>query len=364
MSPRANQLADDSASHGTNDAPAARRLRGPARQEDAGHDPMTDWWHPVGWAADLGDAPRRTVLLGRSLVLWRDGDRVPRCLRDLCVHRGTALSLGEVHDGQLTCPYHGWRFAGTGRCTAIPQLPADRPIPAGAEVPAFRCEERHGLLWVCLGEPRADIPDFPEYGRPGFRHAACPPYRWRTSAARMVENFTDFGHLGWLHDGLLGSRDDVVVPEHTVQRTGHELRYGITMNVPAADGINDLADKTGTMTNSYLLSLPHAIHLRSHYPDSGHSRVLFFAAQPVDEHTSIGYCYQSRDFDLDGDDRRYVEFQEVLAEQDRVVVESQRPEELPADLADELHLRFDRVAVAYRRALADHHLVAGTPPRA
>jgi vanillate O-demethylase oxygenase-like protein len=40
-------------------------------------------------------------------------------------------------------------------------------------------------------------------------------------------------------------------------------------------------------------------------------------------------------------------------EQDRVLVEAQRPEELPVDLAEELHLRGpDTPAVEYRRRLA------------
>ena len=33
------------------------------------------------------------------------------------------LSLGRVCDGQLECAYHGWRFAGDGRCVSIPALP-------------------------------------------------------------------------------------------------------------------------------------------------------------------------------------------------------------------------------------------------
>ncbi len=64
-----------------------------------------------------------------------------------------------------------------------------------------------------------------------------------------------------------------------------------------------------------------------------------------------GYCYQSRDFDLDGADAAYADFQDLLAEQDRIIVESQLPLELPLDLGDELQLPFDRVAIAYRRAL-------------
>jgi hypothetical protein len=38
---------------------------------------------------------------------------------------------------------------------------------------------------------------------------------------------------------------------------------------------------------------------------------------------------------------------------DRGVVETQRPEQLPIDIGAELHLPFDRMAVAYRRALRD-----------
>jgi hypothetical protein len=39
--------------------------------------------------------------------------------------------------------------------------------------------------------------------------------------------------------------------------------------------------------------------------------------------------------------------------QDIPVVESQRPELLPLDLQEELHLRSDRVAIAYRRYLRE-----------
>ncbi len=41
-----------------------------------------------------------------------------------------------------------------------------------------------------------------------------------------------------------------------------------------------------------------------------------------------------------------------VTEQDRRIVEAQRPEELPLDLSEELHLRgTDAAAVEYRRAL-------------
>lgn len=319
-------------------------------------DALRGYWHPVDWSTAIGATPKRTVLLDTAVVVWRDGAGIAHAFRDLCMHRGTALSLGSVEDDCLVCPYHGWSYASDGRCVKIPQLAEGLPIPERVRAVGYHCEERYGLVWVCLGEPVTGIPDFPEWGDERYRHVPCAAYTWQTSAPRMVENFTDFGHLGYLHDGLLGTRDNLVVPSHRVRRAGYELHYELSMQVPNTNdrwAVTDLDGERGMQRNLYVLSLPHVIWLQCTYLSTGRHRTLFFAAQPHSVTSSTGYCYQSRDFDLDGADQPYADFQEFLAEQDRVVVESQRPEELPLDLSAELHLGFDRVAIAYRRALAD-----------
>lgn len=45
-------------------------------------------------------------------------------------------------------------------------------------------------------------------------------------------------------------------------------------------------------------------------------------------------------------------WEESIVGQDRPVVESQRPEELPLDLGQELHVQADSMTIAYRRELA------------
>ena len=316
---------------------------------------LRPYWHPVGWASALGTEPTSTLLLGERLAIWRTSDGAVHAAEDRCLHRGTALSLGYVDDHDcLVCPYHGWQFDAAGACVHIPQLGEGAPIPPRARITTYRCVERYGLVWVALEEPVAEIPAFPEFDDPAYRHVECPAYTWQSSAPRMVENFTDFGHLGWLHDGYLGTRDDLVVPPHTVADAGGELHYSLTMNVPNTNSefaVTNVHGEVGVQTNTYVLSLPHAIWLQCTYHDTGTHRTLFFAAQPRTATESTGYCYQSRDFDLEGDDQAYADFQDLLAEQDRVVIESQDPRELPLVLTDELHLPFDRVAIAYRRAL-------------
>jgi phenylpropionate dioxygenase-like ring-hydroxylating dioxygenase large terminal subunit len=47
-------------------------------------------------------------------------------------------------------------------------------------------------------------------------------------------------------------------------------------------------------------------------------------------------------------------------DQDTRIVESQRPELLPLDLQAELHLRSDRMAIAYRQWLGNLGLAFGT----
>ena len=74
-------------------------------------------------------------------------------------------------------------------------------------------------------------------------------------------------------------------------------------------------------------------------------------SQPVAANRCLGYCLIGQNYNLDQSERVFQEFEDVIFGQDRRIVESQRPEQVPFDLAAELHMKFDSVAVAYRRAM-------------
>jgi vanillate O-demethylase monooxygenase subunit len=57
------------------------------------------------------------------------------------------------------------------------------------------------------------------------------------------------------------------------------------------------------------------------------------------------------DFDLDGPDQPVLDFQEAVLNEDRPMVESQRPEELPLDLSEEFHIAADSFSTQFRRTL-------------
>jgi phenylpropionate dioxygenase-like ring-hydroxylating dioxygenase large terminal subunit len=304
------------------------------------------YWHPVAYESELAGAPHPVRLLGERLVLARLGGSVA-CFRDLCVHRATALSLGRVEGAELVCAYHGWRYAADGRCVHIPALPAERSIPAGARIERFACDVRHGLVWVCLSaDPVVGIPDYPEYADPDFRAVFVPPQDWRASAARATENSVDAAHFPWLHEGILGSRDHPEVPVFDIHQVGEELRYQ-WRDLP--NPMHPVAH-----TRVYRLHRPFSIHQRKEREDGETEAVLITACPRAEAETTV-YLVICRNFHLnDAELAERMATDVLILEQDRPVVESQRPAELPLDLAAELHLRGpDAVAVAYRRFMAD-----------
>ena len=66
------------------------------------------------------------------------------------------------------------------------------------------------------------------------------------------------------------------------------------------------------------------------------------------------YAFSSRNFALDQSDDSFREVMRTVIGQDRVIVENQRPEELPIDLSEELHLKGpDAGTLEYRRMLGE-----------
>ncbi|MCU1432481.1 MAG: Rieske (2Fe-2S) domain protein, partial [Actinotalea sp.] len=115
---------------------------------------LAGYWHPIAQSHDVDEKPRRFSLLEDDLVVYRDADGVA-AFRDICIHRGAALSLGWVREGRLVCPYHGWQYDRTGACVKIPSRPADAPIPAAAKAKAYQVREQYGLVWVAMTDPVA-----------------------------------------------------------------------------------------------------------------------------------------------------------------------------------------------------------------
>jgi phenylpropionate dioxygenase-like ring-hydroxylating dioxygenase large terminal subunit len=195
---------------------------------------LAHFWHPVEYSANVTDRPVAVKLLERPLALWRSNGGLV-AFHDLCVHRGTPLSLGSVCHDEIVCAYHGWHYRSDGACTRIPSLLSTRPIPTRARATAYRADERYGLVWVCLDKPRAAIPPFPpESEDPTFSWAenylTREAARVKANAARFVENMMDVAHFPWVHEGILGTRDDAEIADVAIETTATGFEYEVESN--------------------------------------------------------------------------------------------------------------------------------------
>ena len=84
----------------------------------------------------------------------------------------------------------------------------------------------------------------------------------------------------------------------------------------------------------------------------GDATILTFIASPIDAKRTRLYCFIARNHSLEKTDGEMSAGFDEIMEQDRVVVESQHPEEIPAHIREELHLRVpDAASIAYRKLL-------------
>lgn len=310
-------------------------------------------WYVVAQSRDVVEGkPVRARLLGEDLVLWRQGDRL-MVWQDLCIHRGTRLSLGSIQPKGLMCAYHGWTYNTDGQCVHIPAHPDQTP-PTKARVKSYPVVERYGWVWTTLGEPAHDIPVFAEWDDSSYRKIHSGPYAYKATAPRAVENFLDVAHFPFVHAGYLGDANHATIEDYeaTIGDDG-VTASNITVWQPDPDG-------TGVgknVTYTYRVYRPTL----AYFVKTEKQRFsIFFPVTPVDEIGCIGWMCMAMNYAFDTPEEQIRSFQDEVTAQDMPIVESQHPERLPLDLQAELHLRCDRTSIAYRKWLKMMGVTIGT----
>jgi phenylpropionate dioxygenase-like ring-hydroxylating dioxygenase large terminal subunit len=312
-------------------------------------------WLAIAWSPEvLAGKPLARQALGVEVVLWRSSGAV-HCWRDLCIHRGAKLSLGTVKGGDcLACPYHAWEYNADGRCVRIPAQPEVTP-PAKARAQTFEARERYGIIWVRFEKSAEELPDFAFGDDPAFRLVPAGPYRFRALGPRVIENFFDVAHLGIVHAGLLGDPERVRIEEYEVAMTARGPEASdIRIWQPDPDGTGQAA----LVNYRYWAIGPLTAGLQKVH---GQQRFgILLQVLPVDAEFCEARMVIAMNYGHGIPAEEIAGFQDMVAAQDKAIVESQRPELLPLDLHEELHLRSDRMAIAYRKWLREIGFTYGT----
>ena len=159
---------------------------------------------PYGWYAVLRSdklRPGKVVNLhyfGRALIAFRGADGQPAVRDAHCPHYGANLGVGgKVVDGNVECPFHGWRFDVDGRCTHAP-FAARTPK---ASIGGFPVREHSGLIFVYTGPtaPSWEVPEIPETTSRDFATPIDDACRARIHIQEMRENIVDESHFHFIH---------------------------------------------------------------------------------------------------------------------------------------------------------------------
>lgn len=117
---------------------------------------LRDAWYVAAWGHEVSQAPLARLLLEEPVVLWRTADGAPVAFEDRCCHRHAPLSVGRVVGDRIQCGYHGLSFDRTGTCV---EVPSQDLVPPGAAVRTYPVVERHGWIWIWMGNPVAAAAD-------------------------------------------------------------------------------------------------------------------------------------------------------------------------------------------------------------
>ncbi|MGW0517384.1 Rieske 2Fe-2S domain-containing protein [Crossiella sp. NPDC003009] len=248
-------------------------------------------WHCLGLAATFRDGkPHAVEAFGTKLVVFQGGDDRLHVLDAYCRHMGGDLSQGTVKGASIACPFHDWRWSGTGRCVEIPYA---KRVPLRARTRAWLTLEENKQLFV-WHDPQ---------GKPPPEHVVIPHIEgafssewsnWTWDSVRIdgsncreiMDNVVDMAHFFYVHfafptyfknvfEGHIASQylttrgrpDVAAVSNYTgdVEVKSEASYYGPSYM------INHLAnDYKGTVIETVLINC--------HYPVSANSFVLQWGA--------------------------------------------------------------------------------------
>ena len=189
-------------------------------------------WYPVAKSVEVKSiSPLGIEVLGEKLVLWRGDNGKVHCIKDQCPHRGAPLSFGRLHEGHISCRYHGIVVSGEGVVVTVPAM-QNCKFEGQKIVRAFEVTEIYDAIFIYMPSaenekaPRMVFPkEFLSDSWSGFLCTAV----WKTNYRYALDNLADPMHGSYLHAESFtlayGAKEDLFKVDHTengfiVSRTG------------------------------------------------------------------------------------------------------------------------------------------------
>lgn len=325
-------------------------------------------WYVAAYPEDIRHELFARRILGDHLVFYRRNNDSLVALQDTCPHRLAPLSRGRLIDDCVECPYHGLRFEGDGKCSFNPHPPGT--IPVKMQVRSYPIAERHGLIWIWMGDEKranpADIPDLSYLTDSATWRTVYSYFHLPFGADLMIDNVMDLSHLEFLHKGSLstGYREDTRATMTTSEEGGNVRVSWVLRDFVTTAHTREVND-VGARTDSYRDSVWIApcivrnelVQVPAGTPrNAGRLRFNTHICTPETHRSMHDFALRSRNFSIDDKeiDRRLLEGQKpVVVDEDGAMLAliQERMVDAPFESFDPVMFHIDTGAVRVRRIL-------------
>ena len=295
-----------------------------------------DWLY-VGRVEELAEPGDYVALrlIDEPVLVARDKNGALHACYNMCAHRGVEVAYGSGNTRSFKCPYHGWVYGLDGRLTGAAYMDdSDEFDLKNCRLPPLRLEVWRGNMFINfdpqarpLGEALAEFEkDFAFLGwekcRLGNRIELELACNWKF----VHENLMDFYHVGVLHAKSFGAKFSWTDDQVRVKPDG-----GLTIFYNAGPPTPGAEPLLGKMP--WLEDKPYSFACTGYMPPN---LTIFgridcirpMVAWPIDEaHTRvvIYHLFPESFFerpDLEEKLKVYRDYQLVVLEEDRVMLES------------------------------------------
>jgi phenylpropionate dioxygenase-like ring-hydroxylating dioxygenase large terminal subunit len=168
------------------------------------------YWQPVALLDEfnptldpaMAERPVKAVrVLGQDFVLFKNSAGTFGLLDRDCPHRGADLAYGRNEGDGLRCPFHGWKFDVSGRCTETPAEPAGSTLCTRIQQRSYPLVEKAGALFGWFGPEGSTPPPFPSldcFEAPAT-HSFVFKGLWHCNWLQAFEVGIDPAHASYLH---------------------------------------------------------------------------------------------------------------------------------------------------------------------
>jgi phenylpropionate dioxygenase-like ring-hydroxylating dioxygenase large terminal subunit len=159
-----------------------------------------DFWYIAAESHELGqNQVISRSILNEWIALFRGETGKVTAVQDRCLHRTAQLSNGQVLNGKLQCPYHGWTYDEAGKVISIPSMgPNQRP--SGKCAKTFQVIEQENYIYVKLN---TEYPELRPFSMPSFGESGYTTIRlqnlFQNNVTNCAENFVDIPHTTFVH---------------------------------------------------------------------------------------------------------------------------------------------------------------------